>query len=186
MGPDVATSDGMADEAPEPPMRPTRRTVARHEAGHAVAAYWLKLKVSHLSIEPEGPTFGRIVLRTSRRMLERIDAGIVGRDARRQVENQVITLLAGGVAAQDHRGCERDHALAAALVLKLSGSVEEAAAYAAWLRQRTTVLFGLAPSRIAVSALTDQLLRRGTLHGPAAHAVAHRSFLDIASGRRGR
>ena len=181
---DVATSKGNAVDVTPPPPRPSRQAVARHEAGHAVAAYWLKLDVSSLSIEPEGPTFGRIVLRTSRRMLERIDAGIVGHHARRRVENQVMTLLAGGIAARDRRGCERDHALAAALVLKLSGSVDEATAYAAWLRQRTAVLFSLVPSRIAVSAIADQLLRRGTLRGSAAHAVAHRSFLDVASGRR--
>lgn len=180
---DVATSNGRTVDD-TPPTRPSRQAVARHEAGHAVAAYWLKMDVSSLSIEPEGPTFGRIVLRTSRRMLERIDTGILSHHARRQVENQVMTLLAGGVAARDRAGCERDHALAAALVMKLSGSLDEAAAYAAWLRQRTTVLLGLVPSRIAVSAIADQLLRRGTLPGSAAHAVTHRSFLDVASGRR--
>jgi hypothetical protein len=117
-------------------------------------------------------------------MLERIDTGILGHRARRQVEAQVMTLLAGGLAAEDQRGCELDHALASSLVMKLSGSLAEAEAYATWLHQRTAVLIGLAPSQAAVLALSRQLLRRGTLHGSAAHAVTHRAFLDVASGRR--
>jgi hypothetical protein len=168
------------------PLPPGDRTVARHEAGHAVAAYWLKMNVTRLSIEPDGATFGRIVLQTSRRMLERIDSGILGRDARQRVENQVMTLLAGGIASGTPRGCELDHALAAALVLKLSGSVDEAVAYADWLRQRTTVLLELPPSRTAMLALTDRLEQRRILHGAAARAVVHQSFLAMAAGIRGR
>jgi hypothetical protein len=188
-GADVVADDRRGSRhAPRP--KPRSRTptavpdavVARHEAGHAVAAYWLKRPITRLSIEPDAETLGRIVLRTSRQRLTRVRSGVVRPEDRRQVENDVITLLAGGVAAPGAGSCELDHDLAAALVTAVSGSVEEAEAYATWLRRRAIDLIRLAPSQLAVASLTDLLVQRRTLDGGQAHDAVHDRFMGIVSG----
>jgi hypothetical protein len=164
--------------------RPTDEVVARHEAGHAVAAYWLKRPITRLSIEPDGETLGRIVFRTNRRRLERARTGIVRPADRHQIENDIITLLAGGIAAPGRGSCELDHTLATALVTTVSATVEEADAYAAWLRQRTIDLMRLRASTAALEPLARLLVERRTLDGREAHDAVHDRFMGLVRGSR--
>lgn len=118
--------------------------VAYHEAGHAVVSFFCQEQFKTVSIIPAEDYLGVVV---GRRLEKRIfDAFATGLDLtpyqRMRIENQVIISLAGGIAERryrgryNHQGRKSDIDNAVDIVLRLSGSAEEANAYLKWLDTR--------------------------------------------------
>lgn len=78
----------------------SRRTVAYHEAGHAVAAFFLRHPIREVSIVPDGEALGRVSQHPMpRRIRRRIEGGDLTPAAERWLEEQAVITLAGAAAA---------------------------------------------------------------------------------------
>jgi hypothetical protein len=152
-----------------------RLETAHHEAGHAVAAFLVKRRFRHVSIEPDQRSLGHVLYRAwdkrfdpNARFSPRTE--ILLRDA-------VVTALAGFEAQfrfsgkRPWRSARSDHDQALDLALRACCSGEEAAAYVEWLSVRTRQMFSVPSTWKAVRALARSLLRQQRLSYKEAHKI---------------
>ncbi len=145
-----------------------RRATAYHEAGHAIAAWRLRLKVHSGTIVP-APDYSGQVKHESPLRRTRLD--IDGSDrARMRAESAIIVSLAGPAAQKrfnprswrSHHG-EYDFKLVTDLALRLNGDGKTATAYCTWL---SIVADNLVSANWQwVEIIAQALLARGTLSG---------------------
>ena len=143
---------------------------AHHEAGHAVAASMLALRVQRASIEPAEDYLG--IVSHPRWPKHLTDALQFGRPTLSQIarlEAHVIVLLAGGIAERQYRG--RSNRVGAAddlhkavdIVMALSGNAKESSAYLTLLHCRAESLVQVHWG--AIEAVAQALLSTKTLTG---------------------
>lgn len=145
------------------------RATAYHEAGHAVATYFLgragRVKRVTIVPDPKQDTLGCMHHAGARRRF-RPDIDWDGA-TRLRLEAEIMILLAGGIAearATGPRapgGCTRDDEHAADLALYAGASERQADPFLKWLEIRTEEL--IATRWAQVEAVAAALLRRGTL-----------------------
>lgn len=154
--------------------RGRRRLTCHHEAGHAVAAWRLGLKVRRVTIVP-GADYDGFAEHDSPLRGIRLDLDDSDR-ARMRAEKAIMVCLAGTIAQRRfaprsvrvwHGEGDRD--LAADLALRLNGSGEAATAYLRWLDLRTADL--IEATWDSVQSLANALLEVKTLNGRAARAA---------------
>lgn len=116
---------------------------AYHEAGHAIASFWLRVPIKRISIEPDPGkgSIGHVAhfgwnLGTS---FAEIESGEIPPRVRDKIENQVIVFLAGGFAAKRFTGCwnnagiSSDRQSAIELAQRVAGWGKTFAPYWKWL-----------------------------------------------------
>jgi len=140
------------------------RRAAYHEAGHAVASYLVKRRLSYCTIEPnpDKHTLGHCEYRNLATF--KPDVVPTGR-LRNQIEKLIIVLLAGAVAERLKfgrtywKGSENDTSQAHDLAIYLCSEDKEARAFINWLWQRTINLLEFGPHWAAVEAISEELMK---------------------------
>ncbi len=121
---------------------PGEKATAFHEAGHAVAAYGLGIKLKKATIVPDLKNEYRGAVETVPPKRFRADYDMTTRK-RTIIEKQVMMSFAGGIAAKKYTGrfnrfgAGEDHRQAVKLADCVTGSPEETEAYIKWLWIRT-------------------------------------------------
>jgi hypothetical protein len=153
--------------------RPSQlKRTAYHEAGHAVVSFALRRAVRRVSIVPGEEFLGRCTLAQAGD-----PDGLPERQERARAEREILVLLAGGLAEaklagrHNHAGASQDIDAAFSWATRVSGSMEEAEAYLAWLRVRARHLLDVPEHWSAVEALAAELLQRREVSGRAARRV---------------
>lgn len=161
-----------------------RRDIAYHEAGHAVAAYDLRIALDYVTVVPTedyaGCTGARFAVTEQNRWTLR-DAVL-----RSRIENIAIACFAGDAAERRHNrrrryGGAADFTLTFDYLLELTGSIREAEAYAKWLDIRAEQLVAQPPHWAAIKALANALLKQERIGGRAARRIIQEAFNDALS-----
>jgi hypothetical protein len=135
---------------------------AYHEAGHAVAAFYMKRAFRYVTIEPEEDSLGHIMLKKFRDSFNpEIDSD---RKIRKPLEKAIITSFAGPIAEQIFSG--RKNIIGAKSDLRdaldyacyLCGSLEETEAYVNWLWIKTKNMIRQPAKWCSVEGLAKELL----------------------------
>ena len=135
---------------------------AYHEAGHAVAAFYMKRSFRYVTIEPEEDSLGHIMYKKFRDSFNpEIDPD---REIRKPLEKAIITAFAGPIAEQIFSG--RKNIIGAKSDLRdaldyacyLCGSLEETEAYVNWLWIRTKNMIKQPAKWCSVEGLAEELL----------------------------
>jgi len=181
------------------------QATAYHEAGHAVAAFYVERAFTNISIEEDEDSFGRVIRRAPGEWF-RPDAEVDGR-TRRRIEQDIMIGLAGPLAEERFTGTSNDAGAGLIMpegmdvgillpgsdlqrVVDLSlyvsgGGDDEASAFVEWLRQRTLSLLNQHwPSR-SLEELAAQLLVDRTLSWKRAKQVIQKPFELEMDKRRG-
>ncbi len=158
------------------------QATAYHEAGHAVAAWYLGAGVKSASIVPDADSTGRVYY--ERHPLEGIDIDLDdGPHVQARLEDAIQIALAGPVAHRRfnprswrHHHGEVDHRVATDLALKNCGSAEIASAY---LKYLGLLARGIVKTNwVAVEALAEELLERRAMSGEDVEEVIRAAFRD--------
>jgi ATP-dependent Zn protease len=144
------------------------RATAYHEAGHAVARYFLRLPFRYVTIRARGDADGYVMTRPfPRASRDRIQFGGATANDVQRVYDEVVTDLAGFIAQRralgdaDPEQSYSDTHGAVGLLDRVCGSNEEVEACAHWLWVRAC---GLIEARWAiVEAVATALLEARTL-----------------------
>jgi ATP-dependent Zn protease len=151
------------------------RAVAYHESGHAFAMWRGRLPFESITIEPTEDYLGRVLSARLRLRDDHVyNMSPVTRD---RLERLIVSLLAAREAQRlfsrsgrySHVDARDDRRQAVDIVLRIVPSELQARHYFGWLRQRAEDLVEQAPSRKAIEALAETLLKeRRTLTGKEA------------------
>ena len=156
----------------------SERNAAYHEAGHAVAHWFLDLRVGRVTIVPDEKNGTAGTCRGGNALRRHHDPESAGFHDRHQwrMERDVLVLLAGTEATRiltgrsDHVGASSDYHKAIDLLSYYTPeNTEESRLHFKLLRQRVRRLLTLKWS--AVQELAEQLLQRKTLSGKQAVAA---------------
>ena len=173
-------------------MKPTKKlqSVAYHEAGHAVAALRLRLKINSVTIRGTDDYDG---LTSHSNPPRGIDLEVDASDrARCRVENAIIVAMAGPVAQRkfNPKGFRRWHAepdwhQAVDLLIRIAPESERGRnAYWTLLEERTKGLIGV--FWVDVQTLAEALLESETLKRPEIRRIImHDAFKRRMSARYG-
>lgn len=152
---------------------------AYHEAGHAVAAYFLRRvgKVRCVSIIPdsERETVGHTAHWSTPAFWRALNRGEWPDHARCRFEDEVVVLLAGGSAERrfagraDHIGARSDYEKAADFAIAATGSKRAANAFLRWLQVTTEDLVTLRWP--AIQAVAAALVEHKRLSGACVRKV---------------
>ena len=136
---------------------------AYHEAGHVVAAYFVRRGFSYISIEPGEDSLGHVVYQKFRDSFRPdYDKKI---KTRLPLEKVIIIGLAGYVAEKiftGRRGLTEavdDFQIAFDYASILTGGAEETSAFVKWLLIRTENMLRTPQNWAAVQALAEELLK---------------------------
>lgn len=145
---------------------------AFHEAGHAVMAWHLGVRLSRVTIKSGVGTTGMTYLSGR---LPKDDYGTMTPEMQRQIENYILVAVAGAIAEEIHTGTEhqidnsvdiRNACLVAGI---LTPEIDEMEAFINWLqiRARNTLKFRWK----VVAQVADELMRRKTLQAQTLQKV---------------
>jgi hypothetical protein len=164
-----------------------RRSIAFHEAGHAIACWSRRIKIHHATIIPARGYRGRVKHAPFRGIDPTSDNSARG-DWR--VKGQVIACLAGQEAQRrysqrslrhsDHNQAGGDYKLALDLALMVNASEEQATAYLKWLRIVTHDLVALRWPQI--ERVAGALFERETLTAEEIKAEILATFAENGDG----
>jgi hypothetical protein len=163
---------------------------AYHEAGHAVMAWSLRVRVDKVSICPEGDSLGHCSHeKIVRGRNPELDDSLRRRD---QYEKDILVALAGGIA-QRLFNCrswrrlyvEGDWRKAARLAFNINGSSEQADAYLRWLEIRAKDTISSKRMWPLVKALARELLLKRKLSRDEVLAVIQRTLNELCPPRPG-
>ena len=169
------------------------RRTAYHEAGHAVAAILLEVKIKRVSIvpDPDGLTLGSVHHpRFGSNMHPDIDVGLKARDT---MEKQIIICFAGALTEKRIKGrgnwigARHHHQVAAALSTYINSDNSTLEKHLAWLWARTESMQRQPHFWAAVEAVAAALLERKELSGDEAHAIAQaaiKAWVDAELAKR--
>ena len=154
---------------------------AYHEAGHAVAAHFLKIPITKVTIEPDDDSLGHVRRKNlPRPVYEALRSGGLTLHMIDKIERNIIMPLAGGAAERRHRGRSnyvgswQDRDRVVDFVDRLSASGEEASAY---YRLQLVRARGLIESKwYAVEAVAQALLAATTLTGEDVKRIVHEAM----------
>jgi ATP-dependent Zn protease len=167
-------------------MRATKkhRTVAYHEAGHAVMRLELGRRPIHATIKPSLATLGHVRHRRTQLDLDYFDA----RDWRLQrwAETEVMVSLAGREAERrltgrkNNEGAASDIEWALEVARKCEG--ERARAFVSWLKLKTRDWIASPLVWMQIEAVAGALLERETLTGAEVREVAYAAVRSQVEG----
>jgi ATP-dependent Zn protease len=148
-------------------MKLDNKTVAYHEAGHAVAGHALEVALSSATIIPSEDASGKV----RHNALRGVDLGYDNSDrARRQAERLIMMALAGPIAQKKHNPTSRlrwhgehDFKVASEIAERVCSSAEEAAAFLRWLKVRTKNLVHTPLRWFQIEHVAAALQQHGTL-----------------------
>jgi hypothetical protein len=168
-------------------------STACHEAGHALAYYWLCKRIRHVSIVPDGQSLGRVIgwkiQKASAMFMETVERELFydpASSARiaRWLDN-VVSLLAGGEAERllapktPHRairaGMRSDLQKVSDILFTLFPD-NEARLVFKWLQTRARNLVGHRRHRIMIRDLAKALMVKREMSGNEALVVLRESF----------
>ena len=158
---------------------PGRRRTAYHEAGHALAAWTLKIPFKRVSVVAAAETWHVLYPALS-------DWDSTPPRARDRLERKMIVSLAGGEAERlisgrsNHRGARSDYRNVWDIVSRLAGSIEEAGAYSRWLSLRARSLIRAPQHRPSLDALAAALMAQSKIDGVAAVTIMRDARLAAA------
>jgi len=161
--------------------RSRRRLVAAafHEAGHAVAAYHVKVRLRRIAIGGDVEhALGWLELWPPHAAAN----GVPDLRTENLVERSVIVLLAGaqaervGVGRANYLGGSLDFYDAVQCAGYLCRTTEEISAYLRWMQLRVRALVKSPTWQEPIEALTKCLLQRGTLGARDARAIIQRAL----------
>jgi hypothetical protein len=172
---------------PRSPSKSVLLSTAYHEAGHAVAAFLLRVpfEIGVITIVPEDGADGCF---THANLLKGIDLEWEDSDqdpdqARIGVEKTILICLSGMEAQRRHRAssvrshhARADYEKAVDLAGRIFGSSEVIAAYMKFLLARAKSQFNRPGSWKAVEVLAGELMKHGTLQGSDALKVIRAAF----------
>jgi hypothetical protein len=135
---------------------------AYHEAGHAVAAFYMKSSFCYITIEPDEESLGHVMFKKYRDSFNpEIDSD---RIIRKPLEKAIIIAFAGAIAEQifsgqkNPTGTSRDFRSAVDDATYLCGNLEETEAYINWLWIRTKNMIRQPAKWCSVKRLAEELL----------------------------
>jgi hypothetical protein len=158
-----------------------RERISYHEAGHAVAAFVMRMRFTHLSIIPDEDSMGHTMTSKLRDFQPDMARSRAGRD---RYERYAIVSLAGLVAERLRVGRVRyrinhpDVVQAFDLCSNTCGSDEETGACINWLWERTKNLMKSGRQWAAVEALAKQLRIRRYIGEREARQIIRQAFSD--------
>ncbi len=164
--------------APHPPKL---ATVAYHEAGHAVACFYLGRRVDRVTIVPRDGSLGHVSGRALPRSVER-SGELDTRRERQAAEDAIIATLAGPIAEarfkgrRNHVGASSDDHQAVNLAFRLWSAPAVATAYLDFLGARAQELIDVL--WYLVDSLAAELLERRTLSGVETHRTLRRAIRE--------
>ncbi len=165
------------------------RSTAYHEAGHAVAAYWHRIRLDGATIEPDADSQGKVRHGNPLAKL-RPDVGETGRRGRERMEALVLTALAGPAAQRRFSSLgvrswhgRQDFKSAVDLVSYFVGSDAELDAYLRLMSVRANAFVALPDVWAAIRIVAARLVRQRGM-GRAELRTAIREALASAIGRR--
>jgi ATP-dependent Zn protease len=121
-----------------------REATAYHEAGHAAIYCYLRIGFRKATIKPDKDYLGMVAIyRLGKRTMEELEYGRLARRHRERMENEMMCLLAGGIAEhifmgrQNRIGAGSDHGRVFDFMMSACGSSEQAYTYTKWLETLT-------------------------------------------------
>jgi hypothetical protein len=164
--------------------------VAYHEAGHVVAAYCLRMRFRHVSIDPKdmGGEAGGGIVGVSRSVsdsLRHTDSGDVPRS---RVESFIRVLLAGMIGEcvlsgkYDRKADEQDLQVVLKLACYMTGP-DAQSTYVTSLWESTQSLLSDGWQKKAVHCLAEALLKEGKIGYRKARATIGAARMAYESGR---
>jgi hypothetical protein len=153
------------------------RATAYHEAGHAIAAWRLRLRVSKVTVEPD-EDFSGMVAHSSpfrRSHMEGLELGEITPSIQRRAENLMVISLAGPAAQRNFNPqsvriyhSNSDHKAVCAILERLvEPSSDVFPAYYRLMKLRAEALVQNDVNWSAIEILARELLQRRTLKGSA-------------------
>lgn len=146
-----------------------RKATAYHEAGHAVAAFFLGFKTRQVTVKP-GKDYSGLHSEMGRHYLEGLDCREITPLVRDRIERRVIVRLAGAAAQRRfnrrsyrHYHADDDHQQAVDLLFRIASSGKEVTAYCRWLGIRTENI--VACHWQEIKNVADALIEQETLDG---------------------
>jgi hypothetical protein len=158
-----------------------RERISYHEAGHAVAAFVMRMRFTHLSIIPDEDSIGHTMTSKLRDFQPDVARTRAGRD---RYERYAMVSLAGLVAERMRVGRVRyrtnhpDVVQAFELCGNTCSSDEETGACINWLWERTGNLMKSERQWAAVEALAKQLRVRRYIGEREARQIIRQAFSD--------
>ena len=145
-------------------MRQTEvRTVAFHEAGHALAAHFLQMDFDHVTIEPDEGSLGHVLHppygESGMSFVE------LTRDERERVENSIIVSLAGPEAERlstgryNRQGARSDMEQVTDLVQRMPYSEKGQRLFLRWLKDRAYCMVREPMHQIILTSIVEELVR---------------------------
>lgn len=137
------------------------KRTAYHEAGHAVMAYNLRLRIRHATIIPEEEYLGRVKHSAGGSIHPEWESGPT---TRTEIERRAIVALSGNVAEylltgrRYMVGSEGDYQTVVNLLSYLAGP-EETGKYIEWLWYRTKGILAIDYWWLAIQRLAEELLK---------------------------
>jgi ATP-dependent Zn protease len=164
--------------------RITLKQTAYHEAGHAVMAVWLRLRVLHVSIIPdeeEGSLGHTDQGKGAKIEPENRESST---ETRFQIERLVLVLLAGNAAERilANRKCsagsESDYSKASGLLSYLAPRDDEMRSYCVWLGERAKTILLSDWNWYAVETLANELLKQKYIGAKMVRQIVHQAWKD--------
>jgi hypothetical protein len=153
---------------------------AYHEAGHAVAAFYMKRPFRYVTIEPDEDCLGHIMYKKFR---DSFNPEIGSdREIRKPLEKAITTAFAGPIAEQIFSGrknivgAKGDLRDALNYAFYLCGSPEETEAYVNWLWIRTKNMIRQPAKWCSVEGLAKELLDYRKIEYMKARRIIKESF----------
>jgi hypothetical protein len=163
--------------------------ISYHEAGHAVAAFVLRMRFTHVCIIPDEDSMGHTMTTKLRDFQPDMARSRTGRD---RYERYAMVSLAGLVAERLRAGRVRymtnhpDVVQAFELCSNTCGSDEETRACINWLWERTRNLMKSGRHWAAVEALAEQLRVRRYIGERETRRIIKQAFSDWGKLARGK
>jgi len=164
------------------------RKVAFHEAGHAVASWFVGHVARKVTIEAEGDSDGHVLHHYPRWFVNDMNSGATSARTQKRIEDAIVISLAGTIA--QHKGCpgsvrhyqgREDRLNAAQLADAVCWSDIERFAFIKWLRIRAETL--IRAKWDIVDAVARTLIRERTLSREKLKAIVV-AVSDASQARR--
>ncbi len=155
-----------------------RRATAHHEAGHAVMAWALGLKIQSVSIRRQGNSGGHVLLDVPPWVSR---PGPVTVELRLFAEANIMSQMSGFIAERryrgraNHVGAAFDYVSTHEIASALTFSREERDLFLDWLFARARALMRRRTARAAVTAVARALLKQEEVSGRAVARLANQA-----------
>jgi hypothetical protein len=156
--------------------------IAYHEAGHAIVAFVLHRRFTHVSIIPKDDTLGHVNISKHAPSFQP-ESDYTGA-TRNLCEKEAMVCLGGVIAERveigraNLKGSHQDIVEAFDWCIYHCGTQEEANAYVDWLWERTKSIVTFDAQRVAIKALAKELMVRKYIGERTARKIIRLAFDD--------